>query len=138
MLRSHRRAKLQGRDKRPFSEDTTHSYSVPGVYTVALTVRDKKHRGIPVALNDRGDVTGYVVPCLSAQNGACHTWGVARAILWRIKTPAVVTRYGPPFCAWGGLLDACFCLRRSVNAMLMSSISPPATAARKKIIASPG
>ena len=50
-------------------------------------------RGIaafPVAINDRGDVTGYVVPCLSYQVGWCQWVGPARAILWRATTPSPV------------------------------------------------
>jgi hypothetical protein len=47
-------------------------------------------------------------------------------------------RYGPPLSLRCGWVAACLCLRRSPIAMLTSSMTPPATAARKKIIARPG
>lgn len=47
----------------------------------------------PVAISDRGDVTGYVVPCFNAPYGlSCQSWGPSRAILWRAKSAAVVRR----------------------------------------------
>lgn len=46
----------------------------------------------PVAINDRGDVTGSVFPCPRTPWGGCQGGGAWRALLWRTKTPAVVTR----------------------------------------------
>lgn len=44
---------------------------------------------LPVAINDRGDIAGYLIPCLRTQSGACRPVGLARAILWRAQNAAV-------------------------------------------------
>ena len=49
-------------------------YPAPGVGTVA------------VAINDRGDILGYEVPCASNYQGRCSAWNPVKAVLWHATT----------------------------------------------------
>lgn len=46
-------------------------FGAPGVGTVVVDI------------NDRGDILGYAVPCVTNYQGRCSSWGPVRAILWR-------------------------------------------------------